>query len=138
MPLTGHLKLDDIPGESTEQGHEGEIDVFGLSWGVERSASAQVGRGRARARADVGPMVFEKFLDKSSTKIAEATSKGRSFAEATVFVTRRARGGRSVDYLKFSLENVIFTSYEFDAGEPDDPDPRLTEAVVMDFSKMTI
>ncbi|MFK7871541.1 MAG: hypothetical protein AB8B58_20185, partial [Roseobacter sp.] len=47
-------------------------------------------------------------------------------------------GGRSVDYLKFSLENVIFTSYEFDAGEPDDPDPRLTEAVVMDFSKMTI
>ena len=39
------LKLDDIPGESLDAKHSGEIEVNHMSWGMVQSASTHMGSG---------------------------------------------------------------------------------------------
>jgi type VI secretion system secreted protein Hcp len=138
MPLSGFLEIDDISGESLRAHHENQIEVFGLAWGVERIAPAQVGRGRARARADVGPVEVWKFYDASSPYLALACAQGRTFGKATLYVERGSTNGSHLDYLVITMENVIVTSYDMASGEAEDPDDRLTEAVAFDFEEIEI
>jgi type VI secretion system secreted protein Hcp len=137
MNLTAFLKIEDIPGESQAVEHEDEIDVHGLQWGVERSAPAQIGRGRARSRADVSPVRVQKFMDASSVYLAEACARSKSFDEAVIAV-RKDSGEAHLDYLVITMENVVITEYEVFSGEADNPDPRLAEEVTIDFEKVTL
>ena len=47
MAVDYFLKLDGIPGESTDAKHKGEIDVLAFSWGVSQSGSTAPGGGVA-------------------------------------------------------------------------------------------
>ena len=44
------LKLDGIPGESTDAKHKGEIDVLSWSWGESPEIAPTPEAARARAR----------------------------------------------------------------------------------------
>lgn len=62
--LTAYVRIPDIPGESTFKAREGWIDLAGFEYAVQREiASNQVGRGRARSRAEVAPVVLKKWAD---------------------------------------------------------------------------
>ena len=128
MAVDYFLKLDGIPGDSTDAKHKGEIDVVAFSWGVARPGSPAPGRGGA------GKAIFEDLLvvartSKASPKLWQACATGQHLKSA-VLVCRKA-GKAPVEFLKVTLEDVIITSYEI---EGDDELP--LDQVALAFAKI--
>ncbi|ETX30237.1 Hcp family type VI secretion system effector [Roseivivax isoporae] len=111
MAFTGYLKIPDIPGESQRADHEDEIDISDVSWMIEQASTAQIGRGRARARADVSSLHCKKTYDASSPYIALSAMKATSFDEVVVTI-RRDSGDAHLDYLTITMQNTIISKYE--------------------------
>lgn len=137
MPITGFLKIPDIPGESRRVDHEDEIDVFDIVWGLERSSSATVGRGRARSRTEARPLVVQKFYDRASPYLALAVRQGKSFDEMVLSV-RKDSGEAHLDYLIITMENVTISRYEFHTGDDGAVAGMISEVCELEFEKVTI
>lgn len=135
MPITGFLKIDDIPGESRRVDHEDEIDVFGVSWEIEQATATR--SGRVRARADMGPLVVHKYYDASSPYLARATEQGRAFPEM-VLSLRKDSGEAHLDYLVITMENCLVASYRFANDDPSHPDGLIVERVEIDFETVKL
>lgn len=132
MPLTGYMKIDDIPGESVRAGHEEEIDIHGLQWKAAQASSASSGSGRTQARAQVSAFTCHKMMDAASPYLALACMQGKSIPEITVSV-RKDSGEAHLDYYTVVLESCIIASYEVvnDGSDPDDN--MLSEVVSISF-----
>ncbi|WP_375229019.1 Hcp family type VI secretion system effector [Roseobacter sp. S98] len=137
MPLTGYLKIEEIPGESQRAEHEDEIDVWGIQFDVRQMAASPVGRGRARARADIDPLVVHKAVDAASPYLAEAVWKGKRFAEMTLAV-RKDSGEAHLDYLVITMENVVITACGFGNEQAEGTDSTLYERIELEFEKVKI
>jgi type VI secretion system secreted protein Hcp len=114
MPLTGYLKLPDIPGESSQQDHEDEIDILSINWGAS-SPPDQNGGGRTRARPHVSPVTIGKWFDASSPYLALASLQGKRFEEAVISF-RKNTGDTRLDFLKITLTNVLVSSYSMNGA----------------------
>ncbi|MFD1343680.1 Hcp family type VI secretion system effector [Litorisediminicola beolgyonensis] len=105
------MKIGDIPGESQRVDHEEEIDIHDIQWNIEQGSAAQVGRGRARARAQVDAIYLKKFADAASVYLALACMQGKSFPDMVLSV-RKDSGEAHLDYLTITMENVTISKYE--------------------------
>lgn len=126
MPLTGFMQIKGIPGESRRVEHEGEIDVTDVMWRIEQAPPSSAGRGRRRARAEVGDVVVTKTYDSSSPYLALAAMQSRSFPEVVISV-RRDSGDAHLDYLTITMSNVLVSQYEIIGT---DPEPRAGDEVL--------
>jgi type VI secretion system secreted protein Hcp len=104
------LKLEGVPGESTDDKHKGEIDVESFSWGVTNTGTAGHGGGQGGGKALAQDAQFTKRTDKSSPVLMIGCATGQHFKEA--LLTVRKAGGTQLEYLKFKLEGVMVTSYQ--------------------------
>lgn len=125
MPLTAYLKIGDIAGESQRAEHEDEIDIHDIQWNIEQGSAAQVGRGRARARAQVDALLLSKFTDASSAYLALACMQGKSFPDMVLSV-RKDSGDAHLDYLIITMENVTISKFET-CGIGDNEDGQMIE-----------
>ena len=119
MAVDYFLKLDGIPGESTDAKHKGEIDVLAFSWGVARPGSSGPGGG-----AGAGKAIFEDLLvvtrtSKASPKLWQACASGQHLKTA-VLVCRKA-GKAPVEFLKITLTDATITSYEIEGSDEELP-----------------
>ena len=137
MPITAFLKVPDIAGESQRQGREDEIDIHDMRWGVEQLTSAQIGRGRTRSRADMGPLVVYKYFDAASPYLALAVNQGRSFSELELAVSRDG-GEAHLDYLVITMENVTLSAYNVASNRTDMADSLLEEEIEIEFERITL
>ena len=136
MALTGFLKLPDIDGESLQEEHENEIDVYGVRWGAELNLPT-TGARRVRSRAETGPMVIHKFYDAASPYLADALSRSMKLDEA-IFTARAFGAEAPFDYLTITLTNARIIDYEMHNTERDDTDDRIMERVEIAFEQMSI
>lgn len=127
------LKLDKIEGESLKDGHANEIDVLSYSWGATQSGTAHVGLGSTAGQANVQDLTITKYVDKSTPLLFSHLMTGSHIAKAELFV--RKAGGKPLDYLVFTLEQVLVTAVSSGAGGGDD---RVQETISMNFSKVQI
>jgi type VI secretion system secreted protein Hcp len=111
MAFTGYLKIGDIGGESQRIDHEEEIDIHDMMWNIEQGSAAQVGKGRARARAQISALLLRKFADAASVYLALACMQGKSFPDMVLSV-RKDSGESHLDYLIITMENVTISKYE--------------------------
>lgn len=116
------LKIDGIEGESTADGHKGEIEIQSFSWGVTRSPGSS-----SPVLVDIS---VAKGIDKSSTKLMEVCARGQHIPKA-VLTCRKAGGG--ADYYKVTLENVLISSYQT-GGSSSDVVP--TDQISFNFTKI--
>jgi type VI secretion system secreted protein Hcp len=142
MAYQGYLRLPDIRGESRRSGHEDEIEVHGVAWDVAQSPAGRAGRGRTRARADVGPIVLWKRYDASSPYLVLAAMQGRAFDAARLALT--GPGEATDPYLQITLENCLVAAYGIVAppeaelhGGRGDPLPPL-ERIALDFERIVV
>ena len=131
MTLIAYLKIDDIPGEATSEGHEEEIDIHGLNWAVDAPAAS--GRRRA-AQPKVRPLKLHKYTDKASPYLTLACLRRQSFPEMTLTV-RANTGDAIVDYLVFKLENCTILRHVMENGDEDDA--RIHELLSIGFETIT-
>ena len=103
------LEGDDIPGESADSKHSGEIDVIGWSWGASQMGHAQTATGGGAGKAQIQDLTFTKLVDKATPKLAEAIFKGKHIKTATL-VLRKAGGAKGLEYFKITMTNAMITS----------------------------
>ena len=101
------LKIDGVNGESTDAGHKDWIEVESWSWGA--AAESPGGSGRA-GRACAFAFNFTKKVDKASPQLMATAVSGMHFKNA--IITARKAGDKPQDYLKFTLEDVMVSSYQ--------------------------
>jgi len=124
------IKIDTIPGESTDKDHVDEIDVESFSWGATQSGSSGVGGGGGVGKVSFQDFHFVHNVDKASPKLFEATATGKTIPKVE-FTVRKA-GDKPFEYIKITMSDVLITG--FNAGGSGDKKP--TEEVTLNFAKI--
>lgn len=129
------IKIDGIEGEATDKAHDKWILADSASLPVFRSIpSGAVDQQRTKGETSLGDISFVRQLDKSSPKLFEATTLGKFNKQVSVEFTTTT-GGKTETYLKWLLENVIFTGYSVHGNASGEPMP--SEQVSCNFTKIT-
>jgi type VI secretion system secreted protein Hcp len=126
------LKIDGLPGESTDDKHKGELDLESFSWGATNSGTAGKGGGSGSGKVQPADFHFTKRLDKSSPVLMIACATGQHFKEVTLTV-RKAGGGQQ-EYLKIKMNEVLVSSYQ--TGGAGGAGGVILEQVAMNFAKL--
>lgn len=119
MAFDAFVKIDGIPGESTDDKHMDWIEVIHFRQGMAQpsSATASSAGGATAERVNFDTFNVKHLMDKASAKIYEACASGRHIKEVILEICRA--GGDKQKYLEIKLEQVIVSSVETDgtAGE---------------------
>lgn len=128
------LKIDGVVGESVDATHKNEIDVVAWSWGVSQPAPAGSGSGAAAGRAHFEDFHFVAKLSKASPQLILAAASGTHFKWAALSGVRPTGQGKGAEYLRYKLSDVLVTSVNESATEPDVP----VEQFSLGYSKFEI
>ena len=87
MAVDMFLDLDKIKGESQDKTWKDKIDILAWSWGMSQSGTMHTGGGGGSGKANFQDISITKYLDKSSTDLMKACSKGDHIAKAMGMLT---------------------------------------------------
>lgn len=131
----GYLKIGDIKGESTDDGHKDWIELDSFSFGMSQPAPSHTGSGGAAAgKVTFGDVVVVKELDKASPKLMQAVATGENHGMVELHLTKKTDDG-STTYMRWELKNVRVTSYSV-SGSGDDARP--TEQLSLNFEEIKV
>jgi type VI secretion system secreted protein Hcp len=134
MAFDGFLKIDGIPGESTDDKHKDWIEILSYNWGVSQpsSATASSAGGGTTERADFHDLAITKLVDKASPKLFELCASGKHIPTVTLELCRA--GGDKLKYLELKLEQVIISGCSHGAATGGS-DPFPTENITFNYGK---
>jgi type VI secretion system secreted protein Hcp len=106
------LRVDGIQGESTDDKHQGWIELLSYSHEAKQPASstASSSGGASSERVTFGAVSVSKLVDKASPKLLEACCTGRHIKEVIIEVCR-AGGNNKEKYLEIRMEKVLISGY---------------------------
>ncbi|MDR1063549.1 MAG: type VI secretion system tube protein Hcp, partial [Azoarcus sp.] len=109
MAFDGFIKIDGIPGESTDSEHADWIEVLSFDHQIEQPASATASSvgGATAERVNHGTFNFTHLLDKASPKLYDAVNTGRHIKQIKFELWRA--GGDKVKYYEITLEQAIIS-----------------------------
>jgi type VI secretion system secreted protein Hcp len=125
------LKLDGIPGESTDDKHKGEIEIESFSWGLTNTGAA-AGGGGVGGKAQFEDLVLVAGTSAASPVLFVSAASGKHLKEA--HLTVRKAGDKPFDFYKVTLEDVLITSYRTAGGEGDGP----VDQFSLNFAKIDV
>jgi len=128
MAFDCFLKLDGIPGESTDAKFSDQIEVLSYHHGMSQTTSGSVssGGGRTAGRCDHQDFTIVKTLDKASPKLALFCCNGNHIANAVMTLCRS--GGDKMTYMVYKMTDLIVSSYS-PSGSAGGGDPLPLESV---------
>jgi type VI secretion system secreted protein Hcp len=135
MAYDTFLKIDGIPGESTDDKHKDWIEILSFSHGISQPAHAtasSAGGGTAE-RVDHADFEIVKHMDKASPKIYEFCCTGKHIKSVLIEMCRA--GGDKVRYMEVKLEEVIVSSVR-PGGSSQSASGFPTEAVSFNYGKV--
>jgi len=130
MSVDMFLKLDDIKGESVDDGHKDEIDVLSWSWGMSQSGTTHSGGGGGAGKVSVNDLSITKNVDKGSPILALSCCNGKHFKKAVLTV--RKAGEKPLEYIKITMEEILVSAISTGGSGGQD---RITENVTFNFAK---
>jgi type VI secretion system secreted protein Hcp len=105
-----------ITAETEQKGHEGSVAAESVQWGVGRGISTSVGKAaRETSTPTFSEVVFTKTFDSSSNDLAWAAMVGKAMDEV-VITFRKDDGGEQIDYLTYTLSDVLISGYSVSSG----------------------
>lgn len=142
MAVDMFLKIDGIPGESTDSKHKGEIVLESFSWGESNTVphTAFIGSGAGTGGAGAGKVSMQDFhfttkVSKASPKLMLFCANGQHIQNAILTVRKgSASQENEFEFLFFKFTNVIITSVA-EAGATDGPP---TETASFAFQKINV
>ena len=110
MAFDCFLKIEGVPGESTDDKHSDWIELLSFSHGVSQTSSgaASSGGGRSAERCDHQDFSVVKTLDKASPKLNLFCCNGKHISTVTVELCRAAEDKQK--YMEYKMSDVIVTS----------------------------
>ena len=135
MAFGAFLRIDGIPGESTDERHKDWIDVLGYGFAIQQPTSASADRsGAATAeRANFRDFSVNKALDKASPKLALACANGTHIKLVTLELCRA--GGDKMKYMEYRLSECVVSTY-IDGGSADGAENFPTETIAFNYGKI--
>ena len=132
--MPAYVKIGEIKGEATEQGHKEWVIIESMSDNISRSIpQGAKDQQRARGETSLADVNLVRQLDKSSVKLKEACANGTFFPEVEIHFCTQVKN-KQEPYLLYKLKNVIVTSYSFNGNASGDPVP--IENVTLGFSEV--
>jgi type VI secretion system secreted protein Hcp len=131
--LKAFLKIDGIPGESTDPKHPGEIEVDSFSWGETLPAApGGPGGGGTVGRVQTDAFSVTMGVSIASPKLFLAAAQGTRIKQAVLSVRN---DGSSDDFLIWTLSDVVVSSYRTSelSGVG-----RVTDTITLVFAKIQI
>jgi len=126
------LKIEGVPGESTDAKHKGELDLESFSWGETNSGSSGHAGGGGTGKVSPHDFVFTKRLDKSSPMLFIGCATGQHFKDATLTV--RKAGGEQHEYFKVKMMDVMISGYQTAGREGSGG--LVSESISLNFAKL--
>ena len=118
MAVDMFMKIDDIKGESQDDKHKGEIDVYSWNWGVTQTGSSQTGGGAGVGRANVQDFSFTTRVESSHAPLLGNALRGKHFKQA-VFTQRKA-GDKPLEFLKITMSGGLVARVQFSGASSDE------------------
>lgn len=132
--MAAYMKLGDIKGESTDQGHKDWILIESFSSGVTRTVgSGAKDQQRSRASTVLQDYVVVRELDKSSVPLWLTCVNGTPVKEVEIHLCTQV-AGKDEPYLKIKLEDVYVTSYSLHGTKHAEPQP--TEQITLNCTNV--
>src|SRR3954470_14454562 len=111
MAFEYFLRVDGIPGESTDKKHAGEIAVESFAWGETNSGSTfGSGGGGGAGRVSIQDLHVTARTSKAGPNLLLACASG-THVKSAVLSARRAGSKQPGDFLTFSLSDVLVATY---------------------------
>lgn len=110
MAFDSFIKIDGIPGESSDDKHKDWIELISYDHRIEQPASSTASSvgGATAERVNHGSFNFVHQLDKATPKLLEACCTGKHIKEVTIEFCRA--GGDKVKYMEIKLEQVLISA----------------------------
>lgn len=136
MAFDAFLKIDGIPGESTDDKHKDWIEVSSFNLGISQPSAGAASSGGARSaeRADFDDFSVTKALDKASPKLSVYVCKGDHIKEVKLELCRAT--GEKSKYMEYKMEDVLVTSHR-PGGSSQGGESLPTEEVSFNYGKIT-
>jgi type VI secretion system Hcp family effector len=126
------LKIDSIPGDSIIPGHENEIEINSLQFGVARPIGTPVGDGLLHGSTpSASEVLVTKMMDTSSPKLFAESLVGKSHDKVEIFLTK-IQDRELITFAQYTLEDVIISGYSVSSGG-DTP----AESISLNYLKIT-
>lgn len=135
MAFDAFLKIEGIPGESTDDKHKEWIELLSYSHGLSQPASAASATGgRTAERVNVEDLSVVKVLDKATPLLHLACCDGRHIPKVEMELCEA--GGDKHAYMKYVLEDVIVSGVR-PGGSAESGDTKPMEEVSLNFGKIS-
>jgi type VI secretion system secreted protein Hcp len=127
------MKLGDIKGEATAEGHKDEIKIDSVQFGAGIAVSSPAGGAKSRSASavSISEITVSKMMDNSSTVIFQKVCGGTVIPKCELFFTVASSADKSGNdaFLHITLEDVFVTGYSMSSGG----DGRPSESVSLNF-----
>lgn len=130
-----YLKLTpEVKGEATSAKAKTYIVLQSFQFGVGVGVSMAVGSGnRETSLPSLSEITVTKGTDIASTTLFEAVCKRTNYTNAEIIFTTMIGAGNEETFLKYDLENVIFSGYSVSSGGD-----RPSESLSMNYTKISV
>ena len=132
MPSSYFLKIDGIPGESLDSKHKDEIEVLSWSWGETHEGAVSSGGGAGSGKVAMDDLHVSTQLSRASPALLLACASGKHIKSAVL--TGRKAGKGQMEYLTFSLSDVLVSGYQTAGSEAEAP----LDSISLNFSKIEV
>jgi len=136
MAFDSFIKIDGIPGESSDDKHKDWIEIISFSHEMTQpaSATASTAGGATAERVNIGEFKIVHNLDKASPKLYDACCRGKHIKDVTIEMCRA--GGDKVKYMEIKLEQVL-VSHVGTSGSSSSSSGFPVEEVSFSFGKIS-
>lgn len=130
-----YLKLTpEVKGEATSKKAKDYIVLQSFQFGVGVGVSMAVGSGnRESSLPSLSEVTVTKGTDIASTMFFESVCKRTNYKKAEIIFTTMVGAGDEETFLKYELENVIFSGYSLSSGGD-----RPSESLSLNYTKISV
>ncbi|GAA1975217.1 Hcp family type VI secretion system effector [Microbacterium pumilum] len=128
------LKIDAIPGDATEKGHEKWIPLLSADGGVSQAVGmAHHGGGAGAGKAEFRPAAFTAWTSVATPLLFAACVSGKHAATATFEALRE--GDRPVLFMRWDFEDVLVTTVGTVGGGGG---PSLADSFALSYNRIRV
>jgi len=133
LAVDAFLKVDTVPGESTDDKHKDWINVISWSFGDSTPAPATSGAARSAERVKMQDFKFTMRTNKASPILFQRVADGKHIPKVVLEVCKS--GGDKVKFLEITLDDVIVSSF-VSLGSSGGGDVYPMEEIMLNFAKI--
>lgn len=137
MAFNAYLKIDGIPGESTDSKHKDQIEIIKFAWAIDQPDTySKSSHGALTAeRANFASFKVIKATDKATPKLALACAAGQHIKNAKLELCRATSDQET--YMVYELDDIIVKGFR-PTGDAHADEAVPTEEVEFAYGKVTL